>query len=41
MANIGETKIGVKNNFRICVKGQQMQIFVAKGVGRGKKQKSE
>lgn len=30
-----------ENNFRICVKGQQMQIFVAKGVGRGKKQKSE
>lgn len=30
-----------ENNFRICVKGQQMQIFVLKGVGRGKKQKSE
>ena len=30
-----------ENNIRICVKGQQMQIFVTKGVGRDKKQKSE
>lgn len=30
-----------ENNFRICVKGQQMQFFIVKGVGRGKKQKSE
>ena len=29
-----------ENNFRICIKGQQMQVFVAEGVGRGKKRKS-
>lgn len=27
------------NNFCICVKGQQMQVFIAEGVGRGKKAK--